>query len=622
MADVRIPHDMRRTLAEMVLPSVTQWNRVEGRPRTVLFDRALRAEVRDGLWMLSRQWQLGEFQADDAGAPVLAQMRIDYTRLTRAKLGEDPPEPMVDPLPLETRVERQRSAFVRGGRKIALDLRLMLGRHWLKSIAGIGDYAQAYRDAYPLLNPDPTREEDADICAHAGAFAMMSALAGRAMDGGDLYLHLNEVGARASDGVAILNADKNAVDTAGDKFVAWFERLISQPPEGHDGAWTPERLEYQFDCSAPLGDAAKVYSAAEYASGRLDWWALDVDPLRPSLDEEEGEHVAEDVSVIGSEMRTIIPSSLQFDGMPNPRWWSFEDGKVNFGGVSAATTELAKLLFLEFALVYSNDWFIGPFTAPAATVALLTGCAVTNTFGERFWITPAAEGRDDDPRRFTLFTSSVIGDARLSADTSLLLLPIAPAVIDGPILEEVLFLRDEMANMVWAVEKVVPLPDGSTRAGLEAGRETRAYFERLLAAAGLAVATEPDSVADIRYRVMTTVPENWIPFIPARQPDSERQIRLQRAAMPRVLEGDPNDPKRIPPKTFLLRDGLDSEEKRPYFVHEEEIPREGLRVVRQFQRTRWRDGRVVVWLGARKAVGRGEGSSGLGFDRIIHTQRR
>ena len=37
------------------------------------FDRALRAEVRDALWMLTRQWQLGEFRGDDAGSPVLAR---------------------------------------------------------------------------------------------------------------------------------------------------------------------------------------------------------------------------------------------------------------------------------------------------------------------------------------------------------------------------------------------------------------------------------------------------------------------------------------------------------------------------------------------------------------------
>ncbi|MBG0792355.1 hypothetical protein IYY11_02655 [Methylocystis sp. H62] len=610
---------MNLALAQMALPSVTQWNRVEGRPRTQLFDRALRAEVRDGLWMLSRQWQLGEFRGDDAGSPTLAQMRIDHTRLTRTKLGEDPPESIVDPLPLETRVERLQAQFLRGGRKIGFDIRLALGRHWLKSIFGIGDYAQAYRDAYPIVPPDPASADDAEICAHPAAFTILSAVAGRAMDGGDLYLHLKTAGAHAWDGVAVANADRGPLDAAGVKFVAWFERLVSQPPEDHDGAWTPDRLEYQFDCSAPVAAAAKVYSAKEYSSGRLDWWALDVDPSRTSLD--DGAGPPEDVSVIGSQMRTIIPSPLQFDGMPNPRWWSFEDGKVNFAGVSAATTDLAKLLFLEFAFVYSNDWFIAPFTAPAGIVATLTGCAVSNTFGERFWITPAAQGRDDDPRRFTLFTSSVIGDARLPADTSLLLLPTAPAVTEGPLLEEVVFLRDETANMVWAVEKTVPLPDGSTQPGAESAIETQTYHQRLLAPGAPGAGAPPASAADVRYRIMTSVPENWIPFIPAQESGGNRQIRLQRAAMPRVLEGDPNDPKRVAPKTTLLRDGLDGTAKHPYFLHEEEVSREGLRVVKQFRRTRWRDGRVVVWLGARKTVGRGEGASGLAFDWLESTPR-
>ena len=51
-------------------PAIVGWNRLEGRPRTVQFDRALRAEVRDALWFLTRQWQFGEFKGEDAGSPV------------------------------------------------------------------------------------------------------------------------------------------------------------------------------------------------------------------------------------------------------------------------------------------------------------------------------------------------------------------------------------------------------------------------------------------------------------------------------------------------------------------------------------------------------------------------
>lgn len=46
------------------------------------------------------------------------------------------------------------------------------------------------------------------------------------------------------------------------------------------------------------------------------------------------------------------------------------------------------------------------------------------------------------------------------------------------------------------------------------------------------------------------------------------------------------------------------------------MPRAGALVSQSFQRTRWLDGRPVVWLGAVKRTGCGEGSSGLAFDRL------
>jgi len=52
----------------------------------------------------------------------------------------------------------------------------------------------------------------------------------------------------------------------------------------------------------------------------------------------------------------------------------------------------------------------------------------------------------------------------------------------------------------------------------------------------------------------------------------------------------------------------------PLDIFEEEIPREGARVTRSFQYARWFDGSSLLWIGRRKTVGRGEGSSGLRFD--------
>src|SRR5262245_52515239 len=93
--------NLRAAIAERSFPTVTAWNRLEGRPRTLAFDRALKAEVRDALWMLTRQWQLGEFRGDDAGSPVFAKVHAATTRLTKYRAGTHAPEPFEDDIPLE-----------------------------------------------------------------------------------------------------------------------------------------------------------------------------------------------------------------------------------------------------------------------------------------------------------------------------------------------------------------------------------------------------------------------------------------------------------------------------------------------------------------------------------------
>jgi hypothetical protein len=87
--------------------------------------------------------------------------------------------------------------------------------------------------------------------------------------------------------------------------------------------------------------------------------------------------------------------------------------------------------------------------------------------------------------------------------------------------------------------------------------------------------------------------------------------------MPRILEDDPNPPRKVQPRTVLLRNGLDDTSPQTYFVHEEEIPRAGTRLTQSYQRTRWTDGKVYTWLRVRRQTGRGEGSSGLAFDQLV-----
>jgi hypothetical protein len=602
-------------LRERLFPTITRWNRLEARPRTPSFDRALQAEIRDPLWMLTKQWQMGELSGSDAGSPTFAKLQIALTRLTKYQPDAQATQLFEPDVPLEAKVERRPITLTTAGRPTAFDLRLAMGREWLRLIDGIGSYRAAFVAAYPIAAPDPSKKEDADVCAHQEVWQVLAAVAGRAMDGGALFEHLSANPANhAYDGVAgIAAADFTAIDDAASRFIAWFARLLMQPPPTGDNAWVPNRLEYQFAASAPEpGGAEKVYVADEFYQDRLDWYSFDVDAATTAL----GPVAGSDVTGLPPQItRAMIPTAVSFSGMPNTRWWTFEENRTNFGDIDANTTDLAKLLFMEFALVYSNDWFVIPFTLPSGTVATVDGLVVTNVFNERFWIEPAGSGADAAWQRWGMFTVNVLSKGSAPADTSLLLPPTLAKIQRSPPQEDVMLIRDEMANMVWGVEATVPLATGEPKRGLEAARQTLAFYQQQLAARlGGPPPPPPPANAPIRYRVMSTVPENWIPFIPVRVPGSNREIQLQRAALPRVLQGDPDPPVKVQPRTALLREGLDQVPTAPYFVAEEEVSRAGTRVMQTFERTRWTDGRVYTWLRAIRQTGRGEGSSGLAFD--------
>ena len=84
--------DIKGALLQRTIPTITTWNRLEGRPRSQSFERALQAEVRDALWMLTKQWQIGEFRGSDAGSPVFAKLLMQKTRLTKYQPAGSKPE--------------------------------------------------------------------------------------------------------------------------------------------------------------------------------------------------------------------------------------------------------------------------------------------------------------------------------------------------------------------------------------------------------------------------------------------------------------------------------------------------------------------------------------------------
>jgi hypothetical protein len=63
--------------------SWTTWLRLEPTPHSDVIDPGLHAAIHDPLWMLARQWQLGEFQGEDVGSPIEADLHTSYAILCR-----------------------------------------------------------------------------------------------------------------------------------------------------------------------------------------------------------------------------------------------------------------------------------------------------------------------------------------------------------------------------------------------------------------------------------------------------------------------------------------------------------------------------------------------------------
>jgi hypothetical protein len=244
--------------------------------------------------------------------------------------------------------------------------------------------------------------------------------------------------------------------------------------------------------------------------------------------------------------------------------------------------DLARLLLVEFATVYGNDWLVVPVDVPLGSYTRIDEVSYTTTFGERLTV----ERADDSGRSgtFRMFELSVSGTAHTLP--GLFVPPSVCGVLDGPAVEEFLFLRDEMANSAWAVERSVSGPSGATR-----NRRDEGYpppFQRGF-----------DPAAELDYLLETEVPAWWIPFLP--YSTGYATIALAKGLML-------HDDQPVEPLGVVLRPG------EPMALRDEEIPREGVRLRRVPTLARRVDGSYARWITRRVTVGRGEGSSGLAFD--------
>lgn len=551
--------------------SLTYLVRTEPRGTSSSLEGGLAARLADPLWMLGRQWQLGELLGEDAGSPVGADLDAETAAISRFRRAGQTSGVAYDPaaLPLDAMMADP----LRSQTGWTARLRVDTGRAFVSALrdAGVVRCAPAFRDAYEIA------PASADLrAAQPDGARLLDVAAGRVPDGEKLYRDLRPPLRSGAAMPLPAGVDPGDADDILKAAQAWSEHCDATLAETGESTWVPERLLHVFSVATGNGAGDVVLDADGARGDELDWHDFDV---RPS-----------GATGFSALPRTeTIPTGVRFRGMPNARWWEFEDESVDLGAVDAGPSDIGRMALLEFALVYGNDFFAIPLQLPVGTLTRITSLVVGDTFGMSLAIEPAAHRTHmQGARRWTMFTLSERDPAAPADDAVgdfLFLPPVAGQLITSEPVEDVLMLRDEMADMAWAVEQ---------RYQGETGRGSEAIEEMAQALPDLVT---PSTDAVLRYVLGTTVPPYWFPLVPLRDADG---VRL-------TLEQMANRDSSVVPRGRFLDLAAPP-------IPDADVPREGTRLTRDYALTRWTTGTTLGWARRVRRVGSGEGSSGLRFD--------
>jgi hypothetical protein len=568
-------------MATITTPSITTWNRVEPRPRARNAQASLRAEIRDPAWLLARQWQFGEFSGEDAGSPAFVEVVSRTADLQKWSAGGTTAA-------FDAKAPLERQALFE---PVSPDqaTRVELGQVFFRVLDDTYKHPtpQTVRDAFLAAAPlvlDPKDSAFDAIDESTRQFLLV-------------------VSARAADGVTILglaqsntappgigSADATTVRAAYVPFIAWVKAVYGTIGTGAPAAWDPQHLDNHLTVSAgPPAAPSAVLATQPDADGRLEWSSFD-------LQSQTSDPFA---GTTPSPVVRVSPTHVRFPGMPANRYWDFEEGDLAFADIDVEKRDLQKLLVIDFALVHGVDWFVLPLDLPVGKIARLDSLVVRDVFGGRTTVTRADDvSKPAGPTRWTMFSVAQPGVGL--ASFTIVPPSAGPGLLAGPVIEDVRFARDEMANMAWAIERATESRLGEPRPGAERD-----------AAADAATATAPTGTPDpdvpLKYQIESKVPLNWIPLVAVPDPSRPPAIQLQKA---RVLRPGATQPVAVPPLGRILK-------PEPYLLPEEEIPRSGLRVERVVFRSRWIDGSAHLWVARRRRGGAGETQSGLRFDAAL-----
>ncbi|GAC1403650.1 MAG: hypothetical protein NVSMB64_05680 [Candidatus Velthaea sp.] len=555
--------------------------RIEPWPRSTGIQEGMAAKIHDPLWLLARQWQVGEFAAKDAGTPSLVAFNGSATAITAWRGSQQTTWTPLDSAsaPLDVLIEPE-SETAPGARE-----RIEAGAYFLRLLgdAGLSRYDAAFTAACPISALVLT---DAAFTADP----LFRSLAQRCPDGAALQSIATALAASQATPVAISAADVPAVTNVATAWLTWYGAEIA-PSAGTGAAatWQMHRMEYGFSVASAAAGGS-VLTSNSYLGDGLDWYDFDIDPSA----------IAPAAAATTPIARRGVPAPVRYGGMPLPRFWAMEDALSDLGAIDAAGTDIGRLLLVEFATMYSNDWFVAPVKVPVGTLTILDSVLVTDVFGQNFVLGRAG---DNDPQwnLFSLSSLSPSNAAAHPAQRALYLPPTADAVAESEPVESVLFLRDVVADLAWGVETRV-----EDALGRKVDRRAR------WTSGGIPRTGDPNKPA---YRVETIVPDFWIPLAPETAPTASGQQSIRLRMVP--LEVDrAGSPMAVEPAGVVL---AQSDGDGHLWLFDEEVPREGTAVDRIYRYARWHSGRTSLWSARRRGTGRGEGSSGLRFDTVDPT---
>lgn len=395
------------------MASITSWVRLEPRSRDRDMTAGTEARIADPLWLLGRQYQVGELLGVDGGSAITARTRYAAGRADALRAGDPAWRPFdPDSAPLEIALATSFPTVAD---------RVRAGRQLQRALATFSASERALTSRFAFeFSPDElaalTPEDHALYKAAVGRVpdaARITETLAPMLEGADLPAEL-----------AIAPDDPSGVETIYRKWLA--SRRLASP-----GTWRPDQLAYRFEVR--VGGARLV--ANGHRGGALAWHAFDAASEPGSTPPTE-------------EVSTKVPSHVHYRGAPARRYWDLEDTTVRWPSFAASPGDPARLVMIELGLTFADHWLIVPLELQVGSVARITSMVVTDTFGVRTLVRSAEElDGPHTPWRFLELDRDP-----LLAGPLVLALPAASSPLVGPPLTTVDLVRDDVSDTLWAVD--------------------------------------------------------------------------------------------------------------------------------------------------------------------------